>query len=453
MHDYEDRYCCHACGYTLVGQGADAFSDMETLHKRDYQPAAKGTLDGLRVLDLSQLFAGNVMTQILGDFGAEVIKVEPPEGDTLRAWKIEGVETHWKIYARNKKSLCLGLRDPRACDILRKLVPSASIFIESFRPGVLEKMGLSTSTLLELNPGLVIVRISGWGQEGPYAQRPGFGTVIEGVSGFAAINGFADREPVLPPMYLADGVAGIYGASAVMIALREVEVNGGRGQVVDLPLLDPLFAILSPQAANYRLTGRVKPRTGSRSSNSAPRNAYLCKDGKYISLSGSIQKMAERLFRSMGRPELVEDARFRTNADRLRNVDALDAIIGAFIVERTQAENVAFFEAAEVTIGPIYDTPQLMADPHVIERELIADYPDAEMGELPMHHVVPRLLGTPGSIRTPAPSLGQHNRELLGEIGISGRDFEAFAHAGVVCEASTGSSEAWSSGQPASGSG
>jgi crotonobetainyl-CoA:carnitine CoA-transferase CaiB-like acyl-CoA transferase len=213
-----------------------------------------------------------------------------------------------------------------------------------------------------------------------------------------------------------------------------VEVNGGRGQVVDLPLLDPLFAILSPQAANYRLTGKVKPRTGSRSTNSAPRNAYVCKDGRYVGLSASIQKMAERLFRAIGRPELIEDSRFRTNADRVRNAEALDTIIGAFIARRTQAENVAFFEAAEVTIGPIYDTPQIMADPHVIERELIADYPDPDMGQIPMHHVVPRMLGTPGAIRTPAPRLGEHNRALLREVGVDEVAYERLRAAGVACE-------------------
>jgi formyl-CoA transferase len=406
---------------------------MAALRRGDYRPGQSGTLNGVRVIDLSRLFAGNALTQVLGDFGAEIIKVEPLEGDTLRAWKTEGVSTHWKIYARNKKSLCLSLRDPRAIEIIRALVPSAAIFVESFRPGVLEKMGLGPDALRALNPALVIVRISGWGQTGPYAQRPGFGTVIEGVSGFAAINGFADREPVLPPMYLADGVAGLYGASAAMIALREVEVNGGAGQVIDLPLLDPLFSILGPQAANFRLSGTVKPRTGSRSTNTAPRNAYICKDGKYIGLSGSIQTMAERLFRAIGRAELVDDPRFRTNADRLRNVEALDTIIGRFIAERTQAENVAFFEAAEVTIGPIYDTAQIMQDPHVIDRELLADYPDADMGQLPMHHVVPRLLGTPGSIRTPAPALGQHNRELMTEIGITGEALERLIADRVLC--------------------
>jgi len=402
------------------------------LHQSDYRPEVRGTLDGVRILDLSRLFAGNVLTQMLGDFGAEVIKVEPPEGDTLRAWKTEGVSTHWKIYARNKKSLCLDLRNQQATDIVRALVPSSDMFIESFRPGVLEKMGLGPEKLLEINPKLVIIRISGWGQDGPYSQRPGFGTVVEGISGFAAINGFEDREPVLPPMYLADGIAGIYGASAAMIALREVEMKGGRGQVIDLPLLDPLFSILGPQSANYRLTGKLKPRTGSRSTNSAPRNAYRCKDGRYVSLSASIQKMAERLFHSIGRPDLVDNPKFRTNADRVRNAEELDAIIGAFIAERTQAENVAFFEAAEVTIGPIYDTSQILDDPHFIEREVVSDYLDADMGILPMHHVVPRLGGTPGAIRTPAPELGEHNRSLLAEIGIDAARYAQLVASCVV---------------------
>ena len=389
------------------------------LKKRDYTPNARGTLNGVRVLDLSRLFAGNLLTQVLGDFGAEVIKVEPPAGDTLRAWQTAGVSTHWKIFARNKKSLCLELRKPEARALLMKLVPSAAMFIESFRPGTLEAMDLSPEKLLKKNPKLVIVRISGWGQDGPYRRRPGFGTLIEGMSGFAAINGFADREPVLPPMYLADAVAGLYGASAAMIALREAGKKGGRGQVIDLPLLDPLFAIVGPQAAIYRLTGEVKPRTGSRSTNTAPRNVYRCKDGKYVGLSASTQKMAERTLRAVGREDLVNDPRYRTNAGRVKHAAALDAIIGAFIARRTQAGNVAFFDKAEVTIGPIYDVTQIIKDPHILERELLADYPDAEMGQFPMHHVVPRLLGTPGSIRTPAPRLGEHNRELLSELNVN----------------------------------
>jgi len=410
---------------------------MNGPHRQSYDPAAKGTLDGVRVLDLSRLVAGNTLTQFLADFGAEVIKVEPPTGDTLRAWQTNGVRTNWKLYARNKRSIGLELRRPEARALLLRLVSTAAMFVESFRPGTLETMGLAPQTLLDLNPKLIIVRISGWGQEGPYRRRPGFGTLVEGMSGFASFNGFADREPVLPPMYLADTVAGLYGAAAVMVALREVERNGGLGQVIDLPLLDPLFAVLGPQAANYRLTGKVKPRTGSRSTNAGPRNAYRCKDGLYVCLSSSTQKMAERLFRSIGRPELSEDPRYRTNADRVKHADELDAIIGEFVFRRTQAENVAFFESAEVTIGPIYDIAQILKDPHMLERELIADYPDADMGSFPMHHVVPRLSGTPGSIRTPAPKLGEHNRDLLKEVGVDDAAYSELLAAGIVCEGSS----------------
>jgi len=402
--------------------------------RRDYTPEAKAPLAGVRVLDLSRLVAGNTLTQVLGDFGAEVIKIEPPAGDTLRAWKVKDVETNWKIYARNKKSLGLELRKPAARKLLLDLVPSAQMFIESFRVGTLEKMGLGPDELLARNPKLVIVRISGWGQTGPYSKRPGFGTLVEGMSGFASFNGFGDREPVLPPIYLADTIAGLYGASGAMIALREVELNGGKGQVIDLPLLDPIFAVLGPQAANYRLNGKVKPRTGSRSTTSAPRNAYKTKDGLYVCLSASTQKMAERVLRSIGRDDLNHDPRYQTNAARVQHAADLDAIIGAFVAERTQAENVAFFEKAEVTIGPIYDVRQILEDPHILERELVADYPDPEMGQFPMHHVVPRLAGTPASIRTPAPRIGQHNRALLKELGIDDAAYAALKAEGAVTE-------------------
>ena len=409
----------------------------KSLPKKNYQPAATATLAGVRVLDLSRLVCGNTITQVLADFGAEVIKVEPAAGDTLRAWQTNGIATNWKFYARNKKSLGLELRKAEARELLLRLVPSAAVFVESFRPGTLEEMGLAPKALFARNPKLIIVRISGWGQQGPYRRRPGFGTLVEGMSGFASMNGFPDREPVLPPMYLADSIAGLYGSTAVMIALREIEHNGGRGQVIDLPLLDPLFAVLGPHAANYRLTGKVKERTGSRSTNSGPRNAYRCKDGKYVGLSASIQKMAERLFCAIGRPEFIADPRYSTNAERVKHAEELDAVIGAFVAQRTQAENVAFFEHAEVTIGPIYDIAQIMEDPHVIARELIADYPDADMGEFPMHHVVPRMAGTPGSIRTPAPRLGEHNRALLAELGVDDAAYARLRAAGIACENDT----------------
>ncbi len=404
------------------------------LRKRDYTPLKHGPLDGVRVLDLSRLVAGNTLTGLLADFGAEVVKVEPAAGDTLRAWRTKDVQTNWKLYARNKKSVALELRKPEARELLLKLVEKSDALVESFRPDTLEKMGLAPEVLLERNPRLVIVRISGWGQTGPYRRRPGFGTLVEGISGFASFNGFADREPVLPPMYMADSYAGLYGASAVLIALREVEVNGGMGQVIDLPLLDPLFHVLGPQAANYRLTGKVKPRTGSRSTNSGPRNAYRTRDGHYVALSASTQKMAERTFTAIGRPDLIDNPRYKTNNDRVKNAEELDAIIGEFVAQRTQAENVAFFEKAEVTIGPIYDITQILEDPHFIDREVIADYPDPDMESFPMHHVVPRLNGTPGSIRTPAPRLGQHNRELLFEAGVDEARYAVLLKSGVVYE-------------------
>jgi formyl-CoA transferase len=407
----------------------------EGLKRRDYATGAQGPLNGLRVLDLSRLVAGNTLTQMLGDYGAEVIKVEPPEGDTLRAWKVKGIETNWKIFARNKKSLAVDFRKPQTNGLLLKLASSCAIFVESFRPGTLERMGLGPDVLLAANPRLIVVRISGWGQDGPYGHRPGFGTLVEGMSGFASMNGFADREPVLPPMYLADTIAGLTGVGAVMMALRAVEVNGGQGQVIDLPLLDPLFNALGPQAANYRLTGTIKPRTGSRSTNAAPRNVYKTKDGGWVCLSASTQGMTERLFRAIGRADLIDNSRYRTNADRVEHAAELDAIIGAFVAERTLAETLAFFDKAEVTIGPVYDVGQILRDPHFIEREILADYPDEEAGQFAMHAVIPRLSGTPGSIRSRAPRLGEHNREVLAGIGISDGDYQTLLAQGVVVEA------------------
>ncbi len=394
--------------------------------------ALPGPLRGVRVLDLSRLVAGNILSQQLADFGAEVIKVEPPTGDTLRQWQVDGVATAWKVYARNKKSLSIDFRAPAAIELLLELAPTAHCLIESFRPGTLEAMGLAPERLLAAAPRLVIVRISGWGQDGPYSRQPGFGTLVEGLSGFAAMNGFADREPLLPPFYLADSVAGLYGASAVLMALREVEVNGGRGQIIDLPLLDPLVAVLGPQLANYRLTGQVKPRTGNRSTNSAPRNAYRTLDGHHVCLSASTQQMTERLFRAIGQPELIADTRFCTNRERLLNWEALDALIAEFIAGRSQAEVVQFFRAAEVTVGPMLDASQIGDDPHVRARGLFTEIADAQMGSIPMHQPVPRFSATPGTITAPAPRLGEHNAQVLARIGIDATRLAALRRDGVI---------------------
>jgi crotonobetainyl-CoA:carnitine CoA-transferase CaiB-like acyl-CoA transferase len=409
-------------------------TEASALPRADYTPNARGPLTGLKVIDLSRLVAGNLLTQHLADFGADVIKVEPREGDTLRGWRIKEVETTWKVHSRNKRSLCIEFRHDEAVPLIRRLVPGAAMLIESFRPGTLEQMGLGPEALLALEPKLVIVRISGWGQTGPYHRRPGFGTLVEGFSGFAEMNGFPDREPVLPPMYLADALSGLTGAFAAMAALREVEMNGGKGQVIDLPLLDPMFNSLGPQAANYRLTGKIKPRSGSRSSGSVPRNVYRAKDGGWVCLSASTQGMAMRVLRSIGRPELCEDPRFKTNEQRLVHVEELDRIIGEFVAARTVAENVAFFEAEEVTIGPVNDIARFMQDRHVHARALLADYPDEDMGRFPMHAVPARLSATPGTIRTPAPRLGQHTRAILEEAGLTPAEIEAALASGLAKE-------------------
>jgi formyl-CoA transferase len=239
------------------------------------------------------------------------------------------------------------------------------------------------------------------------------------MSTFASKNGFADRPPVLPPLALADMIAGLYGSNAVLIALREIEQNSGTGQVIDLPLLDPIFSILGPEAALYQLTKKIEPRVGSRSNNTAPRNVYETRDGRFIAISASIQSMAERLYRAIGRADMIDDPRFATNTDRVKNIDEADRPVAEFIKARTLAENLSVFEAAEVTAAPVYDIGQFIADPHVQARAIVTDLPDAQMGSVPMHAVVPRLSGTPGEIRYPAPALGEHNDAILGGLGFS----------------------------------
>src|SRR5215831_4758911 len=322
--------------------------------EKSFEPGATCPLDGVRVIDMSLLVSGNMVSLQLGDFGAEVIKIEDPRrGDPLRAWQTDGVSVHWKVYCRNKKSVALSLREPRGRELFLDLVATAQVLIENFRPGTLETMGLGLDLLHRRNPRLVILRVSGWGQDGPYRDRPGFGTLVESMSGYASRTGFPDREPALPPTALADMVAGLYGAFAVMVALREVEAKGGVGQVIDLPLLDPLFSFIATEAAIYRLTGTVRERTGSRSETTSPRNVFRTKDGRYIGISASIQAMAERLFRAIGREDMISDPRFRTNSDRVRNAEACEAPIVAFIGERTLAENMEVFERAAVTAAPI----------------------------------------------------------------------------------------------------
>jgi crotonobetainyl-CoA:carnitine CoA-transferase CaiB-like acyl-CoA transferase len=381
-----------------------------------FDPTARGPLDGVRVVDLSRLVAGNMLTLQLADFGADVIKVERPgEGDDLRRWKEAGQPIYWKVYGRNKRSMTLDVKRGAGLARLRKLLRHAQVLVENFVPGGLEKMGLAPATLHAENPSLVIVRISGWGQTGPYSHKPGFGTLVEAMSGFAHLNGFPDRPPALPPLALADMIAGIQGAFATMTALRVVE-RGGAGQVIDLSLFEPIFSTIASEAAKTQLTGEATLRAGNQSTHAAPRNVYACSDGGYVALSGSMQSMAMRIFDTIGRPELKTDPRFHDNTARVANRDALDAILAGFIVERTTAENLALFEAAGVTVGPVCDMAELLHHPYTRGREAIVDVEDRELGALPMHNVVPRLTGSPGGFRRPAPGLGEHTDEILAEL-------------------------------------
>lgn len=401
------------------------------------QPGAGGPLQGVRVVDLSRLVAGNMLTLQLGDFGADVIKVEAAgSGDTLREWREvhpdhpDGFDGWWRTYARNKRSLALDLRNTEAMAWLKRLIGTAQVLVESFRPGTLEAMGLGPDALLAQHPGLVIVRLSGWGQTGPYRELPGFGSLIEGFSGFANKHRSGAGAPQLPNLALADMITGLTGAFATLAALREVEVRGGRGQVLDLSLLEPMLAVMGPDVSAYAATGD-NPEPGRKIA--SPRGSYRCKDGLWVSMSGSTDTMARRVFEAIGQAALFDDPRFSTNAARLAHDEEVDGMVAAFIAGLDQADCLALFRRQGVTVGPIYAPPQLLNDLHVAERGVYIQL-DSGDGAAPtvMHQVTPRLQGTPGSIRRAAPQLGQHTQELLTELGATAAQCEAMRQQGAI---------------------
>jgi crotonobetainyl-CoA:carnitine CoA-transferase CaiB-like acyl-CoA transferase len=382
-----------------------------------FDASARGPLADVRIVDLSRLVSGNMVTHVLADMGADVIKIEhPTKGDDLRKWRVEEAEVFWDVYARNKRSVALDLKDDADMHFLRRLIKHAQALVENFTPGTMERLGLSSEVLLEMNPKLVIVRISGWGQSGSSRNKPGFGTLVEAMSGYAHLNGFADRPPTLPPLATADMIAGLYGAFALMTALRVAEKPEGKGQVIDVSLFEPIFSLISTEAAQFTITGNVTNRAGNQSTHTAPRNVYECSDGKYVALSGAMQSMTERLFHTIGRPELIDDPRFRTNDERVANRDELDLIIGEFIHKRSQDQNLALFAEANVTVGPIRSVPELLDDPFVLSREVMVNAANRQGRVLPMHNIVPRLSGTPGVFMRPAPSIGEHNAVVRAEL-------------------------------------
>ena len=399
--------------------------------RKAFDSGENTSLAGLRVVDLTRLAAGNMLTHMLADHGADVIKVERPGvGDDLRRFGTQ--ESWWKAYSRSKRSLTLNPRSDEGREILLRLVETADVFAENFVPGTLEKWGIGPAVLHERNPQLVIVRVSGWGQTGPFAHKPGFGSLIEGMSGFAAMTGFPDREPLLPPLALADMIAGLAGFGAVLAALRARDRGQTQGQVVDLSLFEPLFSILGPMATAYAADGTVPRRSGNWGDVAAPRSVYRCADGGFVAMSATMQSMWEKLAAAIDRPELVEDPRFLTNPDRVTNRAELETIVGDFFAKRTAADNLAYFEARGITVGPICDITDLMHHPYIQGREIVETYADDDHGELPMHAPFPRLSSTPASVRAPAPQLGEHTDQILSELGVSSDKIEQLRESGIV---------------------
>lgn len=397
------------------------------------QALAPGPLAGLRVIDAATLFAGPLAATLLGDFGAEVIKVEHPRGDPVRlhGHRKDGVNLWWKMIGRNKRALSLDLGRPEGQDVLRRLAEHADVLVENFRPDTLERWGLGPAELHRLNPRLVMARVTGFGQVGPYRRRPGFGTLAEAMSGFAAITGEEDGPPTLPPFGLADGITALATASAILMALRARDVTG-RGQVVDMAIIEPILTVLGPQPTWYDQLGIVQERRGNRSVNNAPRNTYRTKDGRWVAISTSAQSVAERVMRLVGHPEVIAAPWFASGAERASHADELDAMVGGWISEREMAEVVRSFAEVEAAVAPIYDVRDVMADPQFAALGTIATVADEELGPLKMQNVMFRLSETPGRIRWAGRRVGQDNAEVLGELGISAERQRELREKGVV---------------------
>ncbi|MFI0356006.1 CaiB/BaiF CoA transferase family protein [Actinomadura sp. 9N407] len=392
-----------------------------------------GALSGIRVLDTATLFAGPLAATLLADYGAEVIKIEHPKGDPVRTHgaQRDGVGLWWKMLGRGKKAMTLYLGSPEGQELFRSMVADADVVIENFRPGTLERWGLGPEELHAINPRLVLTRVTGFGQTGPYAKRPGFGTLAEAMSGFAAITGEPDGPPTLPPFGLADGIAALSTAFAVMTALRAREATG-RGQVVDLAIIEPILTLLGPQIITYDQLGTLQERTGNRSHNNAPRNTYRTSDGKWVAVSTSAQSIAERVMRLVGRPEFIDEPWFASGAQRAEHADELDEAVGSWIAARDRDEVVKAFEDAQAAVAPIYDASDVMSDPQFAALGTIATVPDDELGPLKMQNVLFRLSETPGSIESAGPPLGRHTAEILGRYGVDEARLAELRGKGVV---------------------
>ncbi len=389
-----------------------------------------GPLAGIRVLDVSTLFAGPLAATFLGDFGADVIKVEHPrKPDAARGHgpAKDGVNLWWKTLGRNKKTVTLDLGKPEGARLLLALAAEADVLIENFRPGTLERWGVGPAELHEANPGLVIARVTAFGQFGPYSSRPGFGSLAEAMSGFAALTGEPDGPPTLPPFGLADGIAALATAYAVMVGLRT-----GVGQVIDMAIIEPILMLLGGQITAYDQLGHVQPRTGNRSVNNAPRNVYRTADGEWVAVSTSSQSIAERVLRLVGRPDVVEEPWFATGHQRAQHADELDAAVSSWIAARPTDEVVAEFEKAQAAISRVYDVRGVLADPQYQALGTVQTVEDDELGPVRMQNVLFRMSETPGSIRWSGRPHGADTDEVLARVGVTGEQLAALREAGIV---------------------
>ncbi len=381
---------------------------------------AQGPLAGLKVLDLSIIVAGGTASSLLADFGAEVIKVERPgAGDPLRNWGpfANGVSLWWKVHSRNKKSITLNLATPEGQDILKKLAAQADVLIEGFRPGAMERWGLGPDDLQAVNPKLVMLRFSGFGQTGPYKDRPGFGTIAECMSGYISMTGFSDTAPNLPPIPLADEIAGVFGAMAGMMALYHRDTSGDRGakgQVVDVSLFEPLFRLCIPHITMFDMLGINRERVGNDFPDAAPRSLYKTSDDRWLGLSATSQSTFERLAQAMGMPDLISRSEFKDNAARLENRDSLNDELQGWLGQRDLEEAMDQLIPSGGVVGPVYDAPQIMSDPHYQAREDIIDINDPELGKTKMLGIVPKFSETPGAVKHAGPNVGEHNQRIYG---------------------------------------
>lgn len=394
-----------------------------------------GALDGLKVVEMGQLIAGPFAGKTLGDFGAEVIKIEAPgSGDPLRNWRLlqDGTSVWWQVQSRNKRSIALDLRSPEGQDIAKKLVARADVLVENFRPGTLEGWGMSYEELSRDNPGLIMLRISGYGQTGPYRDLPGFGAIGEAMGGLRHLTGEPGRVPVRCGISIGDTLAALHGTIGVLTALYHRQANGGRGQVIDVALHEAVFNVMESLVPEYSAFGVVREPAGSALPGIAPSNAYRCGDGAVVLVSGNGDSIFKRLMAAVGRDDLANDPALADNAGRVRRVEEIDAAIEAWTLQRAAPEVLAVLAEARVPAGRVYTAKDIVEDPHYQAREMVLTQTTRDGHEVAVPGIVPKLLGTPGRVRSAAPKLGDDTDAVLGEIGFSREDIAALRGRHVV---------------------